>query len=457
MRRIVRWALCAVLSGGGAAQADILTVGPEGAYSSVQAALSAAATRPLGAHEVRVQRGTYTENLRAPNPCCGGRHIAVVGGWYNAFNSRDTDPASTVIDGRSRGRVFTALGLTAGSLTLSTLTLRGGYLEAGGIHGVATGAGLRATVTGEARLALSWVNIERNVIRGEDGTNAEAQGAGAMVLLHDAPRFSAHRVFFRNNMIVLGGSSSLRAHGGGLHLQVFGGRADISRSEFTSNWSYGSLYSTGGGLHAMVQQPGGTGLTMVESSFEGNVVNNTLGEGAGAEIRLLQGDGIRTAYLERCRFLSNIGGRSQLDVSASGGSRFDAWDSLVADGRGGVDVIVNQSRAHLTNLTVADHQLQGIRGSVAGGSLTVHNSIAFGNGGGDLSLAGSSYTSAFNLVGIDPRFKNPSAGDYDLDGASPAADAGTNTPPAGLRPADLAGRSRVYNGTVDIGAYEWHP
>jgi hypothetical protein len=457
MRRIVRWALCAVLGGGGAAQADVLTVGPEGTYSSIQAALSVAVTRPLGVHEVRVQRGTYTENLRAPNPCCGGRHIQVIGGWYNAFNSRDNDPAKTVIDGRSRGRVFTALGLTAGSLTLSTLTLRGGYLEAGGIHGVATGAGLRATVTGEARLALSWVNIQSSVIRGEDGTNAEAQGAGAMVLLQDAARFSAHRVFFRNNMIVQGGASSLRAHGGGLHLQIFGGRADVSRNEFTSNWAYGNTYSTGGGLHAMVEQPGGLGLTVVESSFEGNVVHSTLGEGAGAEIRLHDGDGTHTAYLQRCRFRSNIGGRTQLDVSASGGSRFDAWDSLVADGRGGVYVLVNQSQAHLTNLTVADNQLRGIQGSVAGGTLTVFNSIAFDNAGGDLSLAGSSYHTGFNLVGIDPRFKNPSGGDYDLDMASPAADAGTNTPPAGIGHWDLALRSRVFNGGVDIGAYEWQP
>jgi hypothetical protein len=457
MQRIVRWALCGVLTGGGAAQADVLTVGPEGTYATIQEALSRAATRPLGSHEVRVQRGTYTENLRAPNPCCGGRHITISGGWYNGFTNRDTDPAHTIVDGRSRGRVFTALALTSGSLGLTTLTLRGGYLEAGGVHGVGTGAGLRATIANDARLGLTWVNIERNTIRGEDGTSAEAQGAGAMVLLQDSSRFSAHRVFFRTNMIVLGGATSMRAHGGGMHLQIFGGRADVSRNEFTSNWSYGNTYSTGGGLHAMVEQPGGTGLTMVESSFVGNVVNNTLGEGAGAEIRLLQGDGTRTAYLERCRFLSNIGGRSQLDVSASGGSRFDAWDSLVADGRGGVDVIVNQSRAHFTNLTVADHQLQGIRGSVAGGNLTVHNSIAFDNAGGDLSLAGSPYTSAFNLVGIDPRFKNPTAGDYDLDMASPAADAGTNSPPSGLRPADLAGRARVYNGAVDIGAYEWHP
>ena len=103
----------------------------------------------------------------------------------------------------------------------------------------------------------------------------------------------------------------------------------------------------------------------------------------GAEIRLIEGDGTRTAYLQRCRFLSNFNGRSQLHVSASGGSRFDAWDSLVADGRGGVDIIVNQSQAHLTNLTVADNELQGIRGSVAGGNLTVYNTIAFGNAGGN--------------------------------------------------------------------------
>jgi hypothetical protein len=432
-------------------------VGPDGAYASIQEALSAAATRPVGAHEIRVQRGTYTENLRAPNPCCGFRHISVIGGWNSGFTSRDTNPASTIVDGRDRGRVFTALGLTSGSLTLTSLTLREGYLRAGGAYGVATGAGLRATITNAARLALSEVTIQSNVIRGEDGTNAEAQGAGAMVLLQDSAAFSTYRAFFRNNMILQGDASSMRAHGGGLHVQVFGGRADLTRSEFTSNWSYGNTYSTGGGLYAMVEQPAGIGLTVSNSRFEQNVVHSSLGEGAGAEIRLLEGDGFRTAYLQACRFLSNFGGRSQLDVSASGGSRFEAWDSLIADGRGGVDIIVNQSQAHLTNLTVADNELQGIRGSVAGGNLTVYNTIAFDNAGGDLSLAGSPYASAFNLVGIDPRFVNPTAGDYRLDMASPAADAGTNSPPVGLRSVDLGGLTRIFNGTVDIGAYEWHP
>ena len=73
---------------------------------------------------------------------------------------------------------------------------------------------------------------------------------------------------------------------------------------------------------------------------------------------------------------------------------------------------------------------------------------------GDLSLAGTEVLTGFNLVGINPGFR---PGTYELDGGSAAADAGTNAPPIPLLPVDLALYPRVYNATVDIGAYEWRP
>jgi hypothetical protein len=439
--------------------AEVFTVGPAGEYASIQAALTEAARTPPNPtstvfHEIRVQRGTYPENLRAPSPCCGRRSIQIVGGWNSTFSSPTSDPTTTEIDGRSRGRVFTALNLTEGTLELIGLTLRGGYQRAGGAYGIGTGAGLRASLTGQAALILRRVDVRNNIIRGEGTANAEAQGAGAMIVIDGQGFVRVDRCRFLTNMIVQG-DAALASYGGGLNVQTYErGLLTMWRTEFTGNWAYGSRLSYGGGLFASVTNDGAQGIRIEDSSFQGNFVHDAIGEGTGATLRTHQGGGVTTASLTRCRFVSNNVGRSQLSAAISNGTRLDVSDSLVADGRGGVQVVVNNSTANLRNLTVADNERRGVQGSVTGGRLTVFNTIASGNAGGDLSLVGTEVVAGFNLVGIDPGFR---PGTYELDGGSAAADAGTNTPPVPLLPVDLALYPRIYNATVDIGAYEWRP
>ena len=55
----------------------------------------------------------------------------------------------------------------------------------------------------------------------------------------------------------------------------------------------------------------------------------------------------------------------------------------------------------------------------------------------------------------DPKFVNPASGDFALGASSPAINAGTpDVSGIGLAPTDLAGKSRIANGRVDMGAYE---
>jgi hypothetical protein len=449
--------LLPALTGPARAGADYFTVGPDGDYATIQAALTRAAQTPVNptslvSHRILVQRGTYPENLRLPVPCCTLRWIHVSGGWNATFSSQDTDPTATVVNGRDRGRVLTA-SLSGGTLTLERLVLKEGYLLTG-TTGFTYGAGLQASLSGTAALNLSLVHVRDNVIRGDGPGDAEAQGAGASVVLSDSARLRVYQSRFENNLTVPGGSA-LASYGGGLNVQVEdASSAIIQRSEFAGNWAYGSRFSNGGGVYAMVERGAGAGFVLEDTTFTGNVVHNSIGHGAGLELRMLAGDAGSTSRITRCRFLSNLVGGSQLSASVSGGTRVDVTDTLVARGRGGVKLLVNNSVANASNLTVADNQLRGIVGSVAGGRLTVFNTIAFANAGGDLALSGMESATGFNLVGIDPRFNG---GSYELDGGSPAADAGTNTPPAGLGRLDLGRRPRVYNGTVDIGAYEWVP
>lgn len=463
-------AVCALVllvgvAGSAPSRADVFTVGPAGGFATIQAALTRASQTPVAPtsmvfHEIRVQSGTYDENLRAPNPCCGLRSIRIIGGWNSAFTSSSYDPALTVIDGRSRGRVLTVPRLNAGSLYLTALTLRGGYLRAGGPYGLGYGAGLQASLSASAEMLLYRVVLRNNTIRGEGSGEAEAQGAGASMVLEDDAGVILNETRFQTNMIVPA-SATLSSLGGGLNLQVFGGAATIRKTRFEGNWAYGQRISTGGGMYALIQKEGGIGLALEDSWFEGNVVEDSRGEGAGATVGGFDGNGTVTARIERCRFLKNVVGRSQLLTAANGNTRLEISDSLVANGSGGVVASASGGHNHVRNLTVANNERRGVQAyAVNGGTLSVFNTIAYENAGGDMSVygaSGSTATSGFNLVGIDPRFVNPTAGNYALDGASPAADTGTNTPPLALGFLDILWNDRVYNATVDIGAYEWHP
>ena len=114
---------------------------------------------------------------------------------------------------------------------------------------------------------------------------------------------------------------------------------------------------------------------------------------------------------------------------------------------------------HLTNLTVADNERDGIqvsKGGSTGGSLNLSNVIATGNAtfsGSETSLSGA-ITEATNRFGGDAGFVDAAGGNYRLADGSPAINAGSNSPPGGLGPTDLDGNARVLGGTVDQGAYE---
>ncbi|HEX5033364.1 MAG TPA: choice-of-anchor D domain-containing protein, partial [bacterium] len=56
-------------------------------------------------------------------------------------------------------------------------------------------------------------------------------------------------------------------------------------------------------------------------------------------------------------------------------------------------------------------------------------------------------------IDADPLFVNPEAGNFQLGPDSPALDAGDTAAP-GLPDLDLAGNPRVFNGQVDMGAFE---
>jgi hypothetical protein len=124
------------------------------------------------------------------------------------------------------------------------------------------------------------------------------------------------------------------------------------------------------------------------------------------------------------------------------------------------------SSARIINNTIYQNALQGVvlstTGSSAGSSAYVANSIVYLNGGGNLGgIPSGSVVPSVALTTSNPKFNNPSAGDFSLQAGSPAIDAGTNSV-QGLPFLDYSGRLRVASSTgagqgkVDIGAMEYN-
>jgi len=93
---------------------------------------------------------------------------------------------------------------------------------------------------------------------------------------------------------------------------------------------------------------------------------------------------------------------------------------------------------------------------------TAKNCIFAGTVSSELDSVSPTYSLADGLTGTDNKdvsdfdtvFFNYSGGDYRLKSDSPAIDAGNNI---GTVSPDLSGNARIYNTTVDMGAYEYQP
>jgi len=249
--------------------------------------------------------------------------------------------------------------------------------------------------------------------------------------------------------------------------------------------------ANGGG--ASVRINGGLNATFKGVTFDGNTIEGTASEQGAGLFLVVDNDG--TAEIQNAHFSSNqavastggplvagiglyvyAGGTSVVEVDqvtivdnlsqTGGGSQFFAWvlnygwvdvrDLLTTGGHTGAGVSASgDTSVALTNLTVTDNATTGLYVSREDltADLSFDNSILYGNGV-DLYVANLTPAASNNLVGVNPGFVDPAAGNYRLAPGSPAENAGTNSPAAGLGTADCGGGVRVIDGVVDIGAFE---
>jgi hypothetical protein len=430
------------------AGAAILTVGPAGAYASIQAAVDAAIAAP-GADEIRVQQGTYRERVVISGADLGV--LTLSGGWLAGFGGRAPVPAAaTIVDGERMGSTLSVEATGVGDLTVD------GFTWTGGRSGSDTsGAGVALRVGGHSAVTLRGNVVERNEAV---STTYGTAGGGIGVYAYGHGRFLLRDSRIRDNTAT---ASTGTAVGGGLHA-VADGAADV---EIVGNTVTGNATSaadnqaTGGGVYLRLHGD-------ARGSFTDNRIerNDADGEGvsdlcAGGCLRVHEG---ATLEARRNRWLDNRGPEvftNGVSLSSSGSARLEWSDDLVAGGGWGVMLGASETGTlHATNVTVADNASTGIvvlrlsDGSSPGGRLTVFNSIAFGNGS-DTDIPAWVETGS-NLFGVDPRFADRVARNYRLLPGSPAIDAGNDAPPGGLGPRDVENLPRRAGAHVDRGAHE---
>jgi len=215
-------------------------------------------------------------------------------------------------------------------------------------------------------------------------------------------------------------SSSSFAFGGGISSS---GTLRMTSSIITGNTASGSSFALGGGIF------GDGRLTVTNSVIAGNVASGVLASQGGGICHWGASDS--TLTVTNSTIVMNT-------VSASGPGGSFAGGGIFSSGT-----------ATLTNTIVVENGLENISGS----SVTGHNNLTTFTGWNSGSSGNLPHYTAL------PLFANAAAGDYRLVLDSQAIDKGNNqrASTAGLTTGsrDLAGNPRIFDGTIDIGAYEY--
>ena len=234
-------------------------------FTSITQALS---TLVSAKATVRVAQGTYLENVSVNST----GDFSLEGGWDAAFSNRATDPALTVVDGRSAGSVIVlsaAQGVVIASAIERFTIQNGSDRHGGGILAHAFNGGMvdltvsaniiknnRSAEGGggigvyvEGPNSLAKAGLTNNAIHGND-----SDGDGAGLHLFASGSSSGVSLSLTNNTI---SENAARGDGGGLRSHAGGGAA-INASA-TNNIIWGNL-ALGGHDIAIRQEPGGAGV-----------------------------------------------------------------------------------------------------------------------------------------------------------------------------------------------------
>ncbi|MFO7652385.1 MAG: right-handed parallel beta-helix repeat-containing protein [Candidatus Krumholzibacteriia bacterium] len=442
MHRRGSWLVLAVALGAAVPAAGaVFNVGGAGTYPTIQSAVDAAVVQG-GTNEIRVQQGTYIENLTVPSTFTAGS-LLLTGGWNAAFTARSQNPALTVVDGGAAGSVLTVQAV-GGRVEVRGLTLTNGSSTSGG--------GVRCDLGGPMTVVIAGCHIIDNLV-----TAYTAQGGGLYLL---APAGAVIDIIGNRIEGNTCHATDSNASGGGIQGSTSGdGGVRVLGNTIRANEAHTVLdqQSMGAGAYLSASDTGSV-------IFSDNLVNGNLSTGVGTAIQT-------GAYIGAWQTASSVEIRRNLiwdnpstktgavgaafGTGALGSSTVVLSDTVVAAAGGeGIEVQAYQdSHISLSNVTVTDVAGRGWYVSTSGtATIDLANSVTWSTGSADF-IAGA-ITSYNNLSNVDPLFVAAAQGNFQPGPGSPVISYGSNSAPA-IGTTDLAGGDRIIGSTVDAGAYEY--
>ncbi len=394
----------------GVSIANAATINVPADQPTIQAGINAASNGDT----VLVAAGTYTENINFL-----GKAITV---------TSSAGAKTTIIDGGKIAPVVTFSSSEGARSVLRHFTLQNGTST---FNSQYAGGGI-------------YINGASPTISGNTiQNNSACSDGGGIGVSFGSPRIQGNTI---KNNIQSGCSGG--PGGGGISL-VGAGSARIIANKIQNNvWG-----SNGGGITLFAA---GTPTIM------NNIISNNSSSGG-------QGGGIWIVNDSDALIVQNLFYKNT--ASQGGGIYF-----LVPSGSPG-PILVNNTIVGGTGATQGsavwaggfDNQVQFFNnlliglsgqnavecdGSYSSQPPTFTNNDAYSPGGTGLQGTCASESNQNGNISADPLFVKPSTNKYQLQSGSPAINAGDNSAPD-LPKRDLAGKTRIVGGTVDMGTYEF--
>ncbi|MEO5622096.1 MAG: choice-of-anchor Q domain-containing protein [Dokdonella sp.] len=449
--RLSRFALGLVALAFAVGAQAFVTVGPHGTFPTIQEGINQAITN--GGDQVRVELKCfvgcpYAENVNIYT----GHSIQLSGGWASDFQSQISTLGSPVTGTGGDAPIMRIFANNSAIVYVSRFNLDGSGNSAGN-----TTRGLRVDALGDAKVTISDNTISGNHLNTITSL-PPAGGAGMAVQATDSALINVLRNTIQSNYLY--GLDSQSAYGGGAFVATIGsGHVNFVNNTITGNFSNNTAGGgcRGGGLWAASLDTSSMHLQGNIYSGNGQFACNNGATGDAAEI-----DATNTAIVQvydetwTSNSVPNDPGVYEVYMQADVSSHISAQNGLITHGTWG-GLLANSIASgsiDISNYTIADNPVLGFHGF--GDGTELWNTVLWNNGDNTPFLE-TGATAAFNVFATDPHFVNAASGNYRLSYGSPAINFGYNSPTGGLRPVDLDGAIRPYQGVADAGAYEWRP
>jgi hypothetical protein len=399
----------AVLSGVLFESPSINTIRVPQDQPTIQAAINAA----TNGQTVLVSAGTYRENINFL-----GKAITVTSA---------SGPATTIIDGSSNGTVVTFDTNESISSVLNGFTIQNGSASF-------IGSGVY--------ISNSSPTITNNKII--NNTGCEGIGIGVQ---SGSPVIQGNLIDHNTVTTCSGGDGAGILLGGSAAAQILNNT--ITNNSTSSGWG-GGIWMNGAGtptirgnfisgnsVSGISPAAVGAGIGMVNDSdpliIENVIVGNTADSGAG--VSALVPSGAQGPTLINNTIANNT-------------ARQSTGSAILMNGFDSQSVLVN-------NIAAAPSGQEAVTCDSTYGAASPYFAYNDAYSGGQQAWGGScDFTSHPGNISTDPLFANLTVSNFHLLPTSPAIDTGFNGAPD-LPTTDFDGNNRIFNATVDMGAYEY--